>query len=86
MILTRDLLIPLLSAVAVAEITTKIRGNNSEVLLTVDNGMNEDCVINLTNVQTVAKERLESYITHLQPEIMREVREAIDFVFNLKSL
>ena len=65
---------------------TKIRGNNSEVLLTVDNGMNEDCVINLTNVQTVAKERLESYITHLQPEIMREVREAIDFVFNLKSL
>ena len=86
LILTRDLLILSLNALTVAEITTTIRGNDAEVFLTADDGMDEDCVVNLVNIQTVPKEKLESYITHLTPEIMREVRQAIEFVFNLKKL
>jgi len=86
LILTRDLLIPALNAVTVAEITSTIRGNDSEVFLTTDDGMNEDCAANLTNIQTVPKSKFGSFITHLSPEIMREVREAIEFVFDFRSL
>lgn len=86
LILTRDLLIPSLNAVTVAEITTTVRNNDSEVFLTTDDGMDEDCVVNLANIQTVPKEKLESYITHLSPEIMHEVRQAIEFIFYLENL
>lgn len=86
LILTRDLLIPSLNALTVAEITTTIRGNDSEVFLTIDDGMKDDCVINLANIQTVPKDKLDSYMTHLTPNIMREVRRATEFIFYLKNL
>lgn len=84
LVLTRSDVIPKLNVVTVAEITTTIRGNDSEVLLDESDGMFEECVINLTNVQTVSKNRIGSYITHLTPVKMAEVFEAIKFVFNFK--
>ena len=86
LILTRSLLIPALNVVTVAEITTTVRGNDSEVFLTTDDGLNENCVANLTNVQTVSKSKFGSFITHLPPEIMRKVRKAIEFVFDFRNL
>lgn len=81
LILTRTDLIPRLHTVTVAEITTTIRGNDSEVLLDESDGMREECVINLINVQTVAKDKIHSYVTHLSPERIQEVFEAIKFTF-----
>lgn len=82
LILTRNDAIPKLNVVTVAEITTTIRGNDSEVLLDKSDGMSEECVVNLTNLQTVPKDKIGSYITHLTPLKMAEVFEAIKFVFN----
>lgn len=47
--------------------------------------MAEACVINLTNIKTVEKSKLGKTITHLSRERMAEVREAIEFVFDLKN-
>ncbi|MDQ3062340.1 MAG: type II toxin-antitoxin system PemK/MazF family toxin [Acidobacteriota bacterium] len=86
LILTRTDLISQLNVVAIAEITTTLRDNDSEVWLNESDGMREDCAVNLTNLQTVAKNKIGLYITHLSAERMREVREAIEFAFNFKNL
>jgi mRNA interferase MazF len=83
LILTRNDAIPKLNVVTVSEITTTIRGNDSEVLLDETDGMFEDCAVNLTNLQTVQKDKIGSYITHLSPLKMAEVFEAIKFVFKI---
>jgi mRNA interferase MazF len=81
LILTRTDLISRLNTVTVAEITTTIRGNDSEVLLDKLDGMREECVVNLINIQTVTKEKIHSYTTHLSDERMNEVFEAVKFAF-----
>ena len=86
LILTRTDLILRLNVVTIAEITTTLRDNDSEVWLEKSDGMRESCAVNLTNIQTVAKNKIGSYITHLSAEKMREVREAIEFAFNFKNL
>ncbi len=86
LILTRTDLISRLNVITIAEITTTLRANDSEVWLDESDGMRENCAVNLTNIQTVAKNKIDSYITHLSAERMREVSEAIEFVFNFKNL
>ncbi len=78
-------LISQLNVVTIAEITTTLRENDSEVWLDESDGMRKGCAINLTNIQMVAKNKIDSYITHLSAERMREVREAIEFIFNFKN-
>lgn len=84
LVLSRNDVILSLNVVTVAEITTTVRGNDSEVLLDESDGMLEECVVNLTNIHTVQKDKIGSYITHLPSEKMTEVFEAIKFVFNFK--
>lgn len=62
-----------------AAITTTIREIDSQVLLTTEDGVPSECVVNLDNIQTVAKARLASYITHLPSNKMSEVFEAMKF-------
>ena len=82
LVLTNNDLIQKLTQITIAQVTTTIRGNKTEVLLDETNGMLEDCAINLTNLQTVQKNKIGSYITHLSPLKMVEVFEAIKFVFD----
>lgn len=86
LILTRDDGISKLNQITVAAITTTIRNNASEVLLNEDDGLFEECVVNLDQIQTVEKRKLGKIVTHLSPERMREVRKAIEFAFNLDKL
>lgn len=86
LILTRDALIPKLNAVSVAPMTTTFRNAETEVVLTEDDGMSEDCVINLTGIQTVAKDKIGSFVTHLSIERMREVKQAIEAAFGFDKL
>jgi mRNA-degrading endonuclease toxin of MazEF toxin-antitoxin module len=45
-----------------------------------------ECVVNLTNIKTVEKTKIGKIITHPSDERMKQVREAIEFVFALKNL
>jgi mRNA interferase MazF len=64
LILTRTDIIPYRNSLTVAEITTTLRDNESEVWLNATDGMLEECAVNLSNIQTVSKEKFGSYITH----------------------
>lgn len=68
----------------VAPITRALREANTHVFLGESDGMNEDCAVNLSAMQTVPKNKIGLYITHLSSEKMTEVFEAIKFVFNFK--
>lgn len=81
LILTRNGIIPELNSVTVSSITTTVRDVQSQVWLDEDDGMPEQCAVNLDNIQTVQKEKIGSYITHLSEEKMQEVFEAIKFAF-----
>ena len=85
-ILTRSILIPDFNAITIAPITTTIRNTDSQVSLDETDGMREECVVNLASIQTVQKDKLGSLITHLSPERMHEIKQAIEFTFGFKFL
>jgi mRNA interferase MazF len=62
--------------VTVADISTRVRGLDTEVALTEDDGMPRPCVVNLDNLATVPRTILRSRITRLNPLRMDEVSRA----------
>lgn len=87
LILTRNSAIPYLTGIAVAQITSTVRGAPSEVLLTPgDDGVFEDCAVNAYNIQTIQKTNLDEFVTELSPTRMREVRAAIEFALGFDAL
>jgi mRNA interferase MazF len=84
--LTRDSAIPYLTGLTIAPITTTIRSIPTEVFLSPADGMPVDCVVNLDNLQTVRKAGLGTYITHLSPALMREVRAGLEFALGFDTL
>jgi mRNA interferase MazF len=85
LILTRTEAISELNSVTVIPITATIREVPSQVWLNEDDGMDKACVINVDNIQTVHKDRIESFVTHLSDQIMREVFEAMKFAFGFNE-
>lgn len=81
LIVTRDESISELNAVTVIPTTTTIRDIPSQILLTQEDGVTENCVLNIDWIQTIPKNKLRGYIAHLSNERMQEVFEAIKFAF-----
>jgi mRNA interferase MazF len=86
LILTRNSAISFLTSVTIAPVTTTIRDIPSEVALSQTDGMLTECAVNLDNIQTVQKSRLEAHITSLSPELMSDVRRAIEFALGFDQL
>ena len=83
LILTRDSILEYLGEVTVAPITTTVRDIPSEVFLSKQDGMKNDCVINFDHIQTVSKGKIGSLITTLSTVKLEQVSEAIQFALNL---
>jgi mRNA interferase MazF len=87
LILTRDSAIGYLTSLTVVPITTTIRNIPTEVFLSRDEDrMDQDCVINLDNIQTIPKIKLGSLIIRLSSVRMKEVDKAICFALGIKKL
>lgn len=82
-ILTRNSILEYLAEVSIAPVTSTIRDIPSEVLLSKQDGMHNDCAVNCDHIQTVAKAKIGSLITTLSKEKLFEIREAISFALNL---
>jgi mRNA interferase MazF len=82
-ILTRDSILEYLGEVTIAPITSTIRDIPSEVLLTREDGMQNDCTINCDHIQTVAKGKIGSSITTLTQEKLKRLSKSIWFALNL---
>ena len=83
LILTRDSVIPYLNELTVAPITSTIRGIPSEVQLGFDDGLSQDCAINLDHLQTVPKRKIGRLITALSPEKLQQIGPALCFALGL---
>ena len=83
LILTRDSILEYLGEVTVAPITTTVRDIPSEVFLSKQDGMKQDCAINFDHIQTVSKGRIGSLITTLSADKLERVSDAIQFALNL---
>ena len=78
-ILTRDSALDFLGEVTVAPITSTIRDIPTEVLLTKEDGMPKDCVVNLDHIQTASKGKIGPLITTLSLTKLSELRSALLF-------
>ena len=83
LILTRDSILEYLGEVTIAPITSTIRNIPSEVVLSKHDGMLRDCAVNCGHIQTIAKSKIGTLISALQPAKMNEVRKAIAFALGL---
>lgn len=76
-VLSRQEVIPLLSTVMVAPVTSTVRGAPSEVLLGIEEGLKRDSAVNLDHVQTVEKARLRQFLGTLPAHRMKQVCHAL---------
>ncbi|HAK87874.1 MAG TPA: PemK family transcriptional regulator [Nitrospiraceae bacterium] len=81
-ILTRDSILEYLSEVTIAPITSTIRDIPSEVILSRQDGMSNNCALNCDHIQTVSKSKIGSLITTLSKEKLNELSKAISFALN----
>jgi mRNA interferase MazF len=71
-VVSRDTLIPLLTAITVAGITSTIRGLPTEVPVGSQHGLDRDCVVNCNDLATLPKARLGRHRGRLGPgELVR---------------
>jgi mRNA interferase MazF len=79
LILTRDSAISVLHSVTVAPITSTIRNIPTEVVLTKDDGLPNNCAANFDNLQTVPKSNIGGRISRLTARKMKEAGAAVSF-------
>jgi mRNA interferase MazF len=78
-VLTRDSVIPLLSALTVAPATSTERGIPAEVRLGPSDGMPKECVLSFDNIQVVPRHMLRGKITSLSIARLEEVCGALSY-------
>jgi mRNA interferase MazF len=67
LVLTRDPVADRIGAVVVAQLTTTVRGVSSELLLDVDDGVRQPCVVSFDNLHTVSKSAFRRRVAMLRP-------------------
>jgi mRNA interferase MazF len=78
LLLSRDAVLPNLNEVIVVPATRTIRGIETEVVLTEDDGMPTACALNLDHVSLARKERIGATITNLEARQWPEVERALN--------
>jgi mRNA interferase MazF len=76
-VLTRQAAIPVLSAVLVAPATRTIRDIPTEVKLTRNDGMPDDCALSFDNLATIPKALLTTRITRFPDARLPELCDAL---------
>lgn len=83
LVLTRELVRPLMTRVTVAPITGTVRGLSTEVPVGRRNGLDQDCVVSLDNIVTIPVAALGHQVGFLFPEQEPQLAEAIRSAFDL---
>lgn len=82
-LLSRDAAYGVRNAVTVAEITSTIRNIPVEVPLDISDGLPKKCVVNLDTIITIPKAHLDTLITALGQDKIKQINEAIKFALDL---
>jgi mRNA interferase MazF len=76
-VLTRDPMGRFLNAVIVAPVTSTVRGVSTEVMVGPEDGVRLESVVNLDNVQLVARDRFIRRVGRARPPTMGAVCRAL---------
>ena len=82
-VLTRELVRPHMARLAVAPITTTVRGLSTEVPVGPANGLDHACVVSCDNIVTVPRSALGRQIGYLLPAQEAALTAAIHAAFDL---
>jgi len=85
LLLTREPMIGRLNEVTVASITSTIRNLDSEVRLSLADGMPRDCVINCDQIQTLPRHNIGDRITALSAVKLDDVERSLPFALGFRS-
>jgi mRNA interferase MazF len=85
LLLSRDSSYSVRNQATVAFVTTRIRGIPVEVPLGPEDGLPEDCVVNLDNINTIHFDRLRERVGLLDSTRMAAVDRAIHFALGLRD-
>ena len=77
LVLSRDVLLDVLSTATVAAVTSTSRGSPTEVSLGIEEGLKKESVVNMTNVFTVRQSDLKRFVGSVSPDKMDAVCEAL---------
>jgi mRNA interferase MazF len=77
LLLTRESVIESMNEIVVAPITRTVRGLETEVVLTADDGMPAVCALNLDHVALAQRAKIGPLVATLHPSRWREVRLAL---------
>jgi len=83
-LLSRDTAYRVRTSITVGMVTRTIRGIPVEVPLGTEDGMTDQCVVNLDDIITVPKTRLTERITTLSLQKMSAIARANIFALDLK--
>lgn len=83
-LLSRDVAYRVRTSITVGIVTRIARNIPVEVPLGIEDGMPQQCVVNLDDILTIPKARLTERITMLSPQKMTAVARAIIFALDLK--
>jgi mRNA interferase MazF len=82
LILTREVVIPYLTRLTVAPITSTVRGLSTELPVGRPNGLDHDSVVSLDNIVTIPKTALGRLLGHLhdldEPALTAAIHAAFD--------
>ena len=85
LLLTREAMVGRLNDLTVASITSTIRNLDSEVRLSIADGMPRDCVINCDPIQTLPRHKIGDRITALSAIKLHEVERAVLFALGFRA-
>jgi mRNA interferase MazF len=86
LILTREIVLPYLTWVSVAPITSSVKGLTSELPVGIPNGLDGACAVSLDNITTVEKSAIGRRIGYLMPTDEPGLTAAILAAFDLNHL
>lgn len=85
LILTRSGVIPHLSKVVVAEVTTKAKGYPTQVEIGNVANLPKASWVSSESLHTVPKDRLRRHLGDLPVDLLRKVSEAVTFALDLQG-
>lgn len=83
LVLTRTGVIPYLSKVVVAEITTQGKGYPTQVPIGQRGNLSKPSFVSAESLHSLPKDRLRRYLGELSADLLRQVSEAVIFALDL---
>ncbi len=86
LVLTRSGVIPYLSKVVVAEITTQSKGYPTQIAIGTAANLKKPSFVSAEGLHTLPKERLKRYLGEVPTDLLLQVSRAVIFALDLNTL